>query len=449
MRNSLNALGLLIGLISAATLPAQESAGSSFAIRNVTIVDVVNGRHLANQTVVVNGDRIAAAGPSDELSVSRMRVVDGGGRFLIPGLWEMHAHALQHYGVDYAYGMEAFELFVANGVTGIRDAGSSLDQVVAGRKRIAETRVAAPRIYAAGPILEGNAQSRFAPFTKVVTSPFEGKLAVTALRDAGVDWIKIHDALTRETYLAVAAEAKIWGMPFSGHVPEDITMVEAAKAGQTSIEHLRPVIEYCTSSRGAERRIEHAKCEAGLAEMAVIGTFLGPTLLSVAPLTDADPRVTAQRLAHILASKRDTWPQLPASASADAKASYALGQELTRMASEAGVRLIVSTDTGAPYRLPGFAVFDELVELVEAGVSTLEALRAGTLYAVQSLGLERSLGTVEPGKLADLVLLEGDPLADIRNLGRIAAVVADGRLYERAEREALLRDVRNAAGGLH
>ena len=115
------------------------------------------------------------------------------------------------------------------------------------------------------------------------------------------------------------------------------------------------------------------------------------------------------------------------------------------MASDAGVRLIVSTDTGGAYRVPGFASIDELAELVNAGVSTIDALRAGTLYPVMSLGLEDSLGTVEAGKLADLVLLEGDPLADIRNLRRIAAVVSDGRVFEGLDREALFFDVRRSA----
>jgi imidazolonepropionase-like amidohydrolase len=438
-------VSLVIVLGWAGAAPAQEDSPNRFAIENVTIVDVVAGRHLADRTVIVSGNRIAAMGPSTQLTTARMRVIDGNDRFLIPGLWEMHAHALQHYGVDYAYGMEALQLFVANGVTGVRDAGSSMDQIIAGRKRVAETGVAAPRISAAGPILEGNAQSRFAPFTKVVTTPAEGRLAVTALRDAGVDWIKIHDALTRETYLAVADEAAIWGMDFSGHVPDDVTMVEAARAGQTSLEHLGAVIAYCTSGSGEATRIEDAKCETGFSELASLGTFLGPTLLSAIPLTAGDPRVDEERLRHIQAWKRATWPPLPNQAAADSKARYALSQELTRMASEAGVRLIVSTDTGAPYRLPGFATLDELEELVEAGVSTLEALRAGTLYPVVSLGLEPELGTVEPGKLADLVLLEGDPLEDIRNLRQIAAVVADGRVFEGADREALLVEVRNAA----
>jgi imidazolonepropionase-like amidohydrolase len=265
------------------------------------------------------------------------------------------------------------------------------------------------------------------------------------LRDAGVDWIKIHDALTRETYLAVAGEAAIRGMRFSGHVPDDVTMLEAARAGQTSLEHLRAVIAYCTSGSGEETRIEKAKCEDGFSELASLGTFVGPTLLSVTPLTATDPRVNDGRLVHVRAWKRATWPPLADQASAQAKARYALGQELTRIASEVGVRLIVSTDTGAPYRLPGFATIDEIEELVAAGITPLEALRAGTLYPVISLGLEHELGTVEPGKLADLVLLEGDPLADIRNLRQIAAVVADGRVFDGLDLEAALVEVRNAA----
>ena len=441
------AMMLILGVAGGSTgeVFAQQGPPARFAIQGVTIIDVESGERVGDQTVVVTGNRITEVGPSAQVNAARMRVIEGSGRFLIPGMWEMHAHALQHYGVDYAYGMDAFQLFIANGVTGVRDAGSAMDQVVAGRRRIAETGVAAPRIFAAGPILEGNGQSRFAPFTKVVTTPEEGRLAVTALRDAGADWVKIHNALTRETYLAVAEEAAIWAIHFSGHVPEDVTMVEAAVAGQTSLEHLGAVFAYCTASRGQRVSIDREKCEAGLSELSLIGTFLGPTLVSAAPLTASDPRASEDRLQYIKPSKVATWAPLPDAAPTDRQDRYELSQELTRMASDAGVRLIVSTDTGGAYRVPGFASIDELVELVNAGVSTIDALRAGTLYPVMSLGLEDSLGTVEAGKLADLVLLEGDPLADIRNLRRIAAVVSDGRVFEGLDREALFFDVRRSA----
>ena len=424
-----------------------QTPPASFAIENVTIIDVETGDRLADQTVVVIGNQITEVRPSAQSEVvAGTRIVAGRGKFLIPGMWEMHAHGLEQYGVDYSYGMEPFPLFIANGVTGVRDMGSSLDQLIVGKKRIAELGVVAPRIFASGPLLEGNPNSRFAPITKVVATPQAGRLAVTALLESGVDFLKIHDGLSRETYFAMTEEAAIRGITYAGHVPEDVTLVEASDAGQISIEHLGSLTDYCTreSAQGFPE-IDREKCEVGLSQLWLNGTFLGPTLIGTAPLTAGDPRVAEERLQHVKPAKRSTWRPLGDEVAPDGRTRYELSQRLTRMAADAGVRLLLSTDTGAPYRLPGFATVDEIVEFVEAGVSPLDALRAATLYPVIALNLEHVLGSVEPGKLADLVLLDGDPLINIDSIRRIAAVVSDGRVFEDADRQALFDSVRAAA----
>ena len=420
---------------------------ASFAIENVTVLDLGTGNRLAAQTVVVVGNEITQVGPAAGIRPTpAMRIIDGSGKFLIPGMWEMHAHSLEHYGVDYSYGMEAFQLYIANGITGVRDMGSSLDQLIVGKQRIGNLGVAAPRIFASGPMLEGTAESRFAPFTKVVTTPEAGRLAVNALAEAGVDFLKIHNALSRETYFAITEEATLKGIDYAGHVPEDVTVVEAAAANQTSIEHLGSLTDYCTTEGSQDTsEIDRDRCESGLRQLWLNGTFLGPTLVGARPLTVTDPRASEERLQYVTSRKRATWNQLGDEASPGARGRYEITQSLTLMAANAGVRLLPSTDTGAPYRIPGFAAVDEIIEFVEAGVSPLEALRAGTLYPVLSLKLEQTLGSIEPGKLADMVLLEGDPLIDIENIRRIAAVVSDGRVFEEAERQVLLESVRDAA----
>ena len=448
MRRMVAVLGFAVALTL--TLPETvrgQGPLASFAIENVTVLDLGTGNRLADQTVVVVGNTITEVGASAGIEPTpAMRPIDGRGKFLIPGMWEIHAHSLEHYGVDYSYGMEAFQLYIANGVTGVRDMGSSLDQLIVGRQRIGNLGVVAPRIFASGPMLEGSAESRFAPFTKVVTTPEAGRLAVNALAEAGVDFLKIHNALSRETYFAITEEATIIGIDYSGHVPEDVTAVEAAAANQNSIEHLGSITAYCTIEGSQDSsEFDGDRCEAGLQQLWLNGTFLGPTLVGSNPLTVNDPRVADERLQYVKASKKATWNSLGAEASPEALERYELAQGLTLMAVEAGVRLLPSTDTGAPYRIPGFAAVDEIIEFVEAGVSPLEALRAGTIYPVISLRLEQALGSIEPGKLADMVLLEGDPLEDIENIKRIAAVVSDGRVFEEAERQALLENVRAAA----
>ena len=152
------------------------------------------------------------------------------------------------------------------------------------------------------------------------------------------------------------------------------------------------------------------------------------------------------RLRYVKPAKRSTFGTPPEAIAPAAQARYELSQRLTRMASEAGVRLIASSDSAGGSRIPGFMGIDELILFGEAGVSPFEALRAGTLYPAILVGREDDLGTVEAGKLADLVLLDGDPLTDVRNLRRVAAVVADGRVFEGAGRQALLDAVLEDAG---
>ena len=435
-----------LAVASAETVWAQGPL-ASFAIQNVTVIDPGTGSRLDDQTVTVVGNEITQVGPASGIEPTpAMRIIDGSGKFLIPGMWEMHAHSLEHYGVDYAYGMETFQLYIANGVTGVRDMGSSLDQLIVGKQRIADLGIIGPRIFASGPMLEGSAESRFAPFTKVVTTPEAGRLAVNALAEAGVDFLKIHSALSRETYFAITQEATLNQIDYSGHVPEDVTMVEASAAKQNSLEHLASVTAYCRSEDSQDpSELDRDRCEAGLRQLWLNGTFLGPTLVGSNPLTASDPRAADERLQYVRDSKKATWNSPGEEASPAALNRYELAQRLTLMAANAGVRLIPSTDTGAPYRIPGFAAVDEIIEFVDAGVSPLEALRAGTIYPVISLKLEQALGSIEPGKLADMVLLEGDPLEDIENIRRISAVVSDGRVFEDAERQALLERVRAAA----
>ena len=426
-----------------------QGPSASTAIENVTVIDVETGARLTGQTVLIEGNRIAEVGSASGVDVPPgARIIDGRGKFLIPGLWQMHAHAFVHYGIDYGDSMSMFQLYIANGVTGVRDMGSTVEQLVEGKKRIQDLGVAAPRIVASGPLLDaGTPNPRSLNTTIQVPTPQVSRLVVDLLKEAGMDLVKMHGNFSPEIYAAIAERALAKGIPLAGHVPRDVTIVEASDAGQVSIEHLGPLVAYCVreDEQGAGQ-IDVSKCEAGLERLRSNGTFIGPTLIGAVPLTVDNPMMAEARLRYVKPAKRATFGTLPEVISPAAQARYELSQRLTRMASAAGVRLIASSDSAGGTRLPGFTGIDELILFVEAGVTPLEALRAGTLYPAILLDMEDSLGTVEAGKLADLVLLDGDPLTEIRNLRRVAAVIADGRIFEAAQRQALLNSVLEDAG---
>jgi imidazolonepropionase-like amidohydrolase len=393
-------------------------------------------------TIVITGDRITALGRTGEVRVpGDAEVVDARGEFLIPGLWDMHIHS-----VSYENGRRFLPTLVARGITGVRDMGSPLEDVLRLRQETREGKIQGPRMVVAGPLLQGPLPFQL-PFIMSVNDEAEARRAVIYLKGRGVDFIKVHDALPRDLYFAVAAEAKRRHIPFVGHVPPSVTAMEAASAGQHSIEHLGGrfygVLLSC-SDREAEltgriRGIVNAalkalneKKEADDSEIFRSG-FTKPLLDSY------DERKAAELLSAF--KKNDTWqvPTLVAQPIRQAvqggrkdlnEDDLRYGRMLVRKLSEvvaamnrAGVRIMAGTD------LPpdGLALHEELELLVEAGLTPMEALQAATRNPAEFIGRLDSLGTVERGKIADLVLLDADPLADIRNTRKIRAVILGGR----------------------
>jgi imidazolonepropionase-like amidohydrolase len=450
-------LACLTVFVAVSIVLAQTPAAPIFAITNVTVIDVQNGGRTVDQTLVVTGNRITAVGPATQIvSPAGARVVDGRGKFLIPGLWDMHVHSLEHLGIDYGYGMEPYKLYIANGVTGVRDMGSSFIQFVVGKRRIESQQLVAPRIVAAGPLLEGGKPDlNRAIISKYVPTPEAGRLAVDALAESGVDFLKVHNGLTRDTYLAIADEAKRKNMVFAGHVPEDVTAVEASNAGQRSIEHLAPLMPVCAdpASLRAVRDnpnepivMTREKCEEALRQIARNGTWLTPTIISGFPQTAANsPDVESQRR-YLKPDRRATCPPLPAQERPGARVRHELDLKITKLAFDAGVRMLAGTDT-TTCRQPGFAVIQEITLFVDAGLSPLEALKTATVNPAVFFNLSDSMGTIARGKLADMVLLDADPLMDIQNIKRVSAVVANGRLFDTPALTKLLTDLLASASG--
>jgi len=415
------------------------------AITHVTLIDPGSGPR-PDVTIVMVGHRITAVGPSASTPVpAHAQVHDETGHFAVPGFWDAHVHLSQ-------MGIESMPLFVANGVTGVRDMGSTFEDIVRWRQARSAGQPA-PRIFAPGPKLDGKGE----PWNDnwLVTSPEAARRAVDDLKAYGVDFIKVHGGLSRPVYDAVADESRKKGLFFSGHVGADYPAAWAAKSGQRTIEHGSHMVP-CSESVRAQLRADPKLAptltwvcadtnDDVLPELARAGVWLTPTLVSWrgkvmmhkdAPTLEGFRYVTEALEKHWLGDGEETAP-LPIE-----REVFAQFGPLAAHAHRAGVHLLVGTDIGDPYVVPGFALHDEMQLFVEAGIPPLVALRSATLEAARALGVADTTGSIEAGKSADVVVLEADPLANIRNTRRIGAVVLNGQWYDRAKLTALLEPLR-------
>ncbi|HEX8169074.1 MAG TPA: amidohydrolase family protein [Thermoanaerobaculia bacterium] len=398
----------------ACLLLAAACAPAGVVIQHVNVVDVANARIVPDQTVVVKG--------------GGRRRVDGRGLYVMPGLWDMHAHLWEHERTP--------ALFLANGVTGIRDMGSDLAATVALRNAISKGAKPGPRIVTAGPVLDGP-RKESAQFRVTVATPADAARAVSDAESGGADFIKVYHFLSREAYLAIAREAKQRGLAFAGHVPPSITAEDAVRAGQASIEHL-----YTTRER-LMKDANDPTLAATCALFAKSMTWQTPTLTIYRSVafrdTPNDPFVPDVYERYLTPEMRAQWEadmprrNLTPDQAAKLAASYANLQAGVRAMHAAGVPLLAGSDNGIKFVYAGFGLHDELEALVAAGLTPAEALRAATVNAWEYLGK-----TLPRGAADDVVLLRANPLDDIRNARQIDGVIANGRYYDRATLDALL-----------
>jgi imidazolonepropionase-like amidohydrolase len=458
-------------LFVALLLLALPQAPRPLVFTHVTIIDATGAPAQPGMTVVIRGERITELGKSGTVHApAGAQVVDATGKVMIPGLWDMHVHWLDK---DY------LPLFIANGVTGIRIMwGAPLHHQW--RREIAHGALLGPRLAIASAIVDG--PQPIWPGSLAVGTADEGRQAVIRSKQEGADFIKVYSRLPREAYFAIAGEAKRQGIPFAGHVPGAVTVVEASDAGQKSIEHLTGVLDAC-SSREEELRKASAdawlnlpagqtfpsraslrtlirqsletfspeKANALYARLARNHTWQCPTLTVLRNMAFIqDPAIRNDlRVRYMPPEIVSGWNpagdfRLHDRTEEDyelARATYRKLKEVVGLMRRAGVEFLAGTDVINPYCFPGFSLHDELALLVEAGLSPLEALQAATLNPARYLGQDKDLGTVEKGKIADLVLLDASPLADIGNSRKIDAVVVGGKLHPKAELRKMLADV--------
>jgi imidazolonepropionase-like amidohydrolase len=436
----------MLALATTAAPPVLPAQGR-LAITHVTVIDMTGAPAKPDQTVVIEGNRIKSVGRG--AAPAGATVIDGTGKFLIPGLWDMHAH------VTIPGGETLLSVYAVNGVTGLRDMNDSFSVVSGWRRRIAAGTLVGPRIVAAGPYLEGG----WVPIPHIlVKTPEAGRAGVDSLAKLGVDLVKIHNRLSRASYFAIADQVKKRGLTFGGHLPDSVTIVEAADAGQRSLEHLYGFASVCTDEERAALKPAHRVQEfmgacaekdprPDFAHLATKDVWVTPTLVVMKAVAELPDTVFASdstnRYKSVALRKLEKMMfNLPKDVTPEqgrvGRRIYAKRIELIGVLHRAGVKLLIGTDAPSGGVFPGFSVHDELALFVQGGVPPMDALRAATYEPARYLRALDSLGTVERGKVADLVLLDADPLADIMNTRRIRAVIANGRLIDDTRRRELL-----------
>jgi Amidohydrolase family len=473
LRGSLRAALLLsVCLLFAFRATTQtENVPAQIVITHVTVINPGTSSVRPDTTVVITGDRITAVSGETEFQPPKnARVIDGSGRYLIPGMWDMHVHSA--FGDWFPGGRDIIlPLFIANGVTGVRDMGGDVPVLFAWRKQIAERQIVGPRMIISGPMLDGylpDGKSLRFPSSIAITTPESAVAAVDSLKMQGVDFIKVQSEIPHDAYLAAAVEAHKQGLPIVGHVPDKVRLAETVAAGQKSIEHLMGIFEGCSTEedkfitgQGTLKLMlstyDQKRCNALIALLAKSQTWQVPTLAWQRGGTFLDQRdLRHQPLdKYVPAYWRDvTWrrftdemmPDLLKDPLALRQQYFANNLRMVGAMHRAGVPFLSGTDT-APgvYIMPGFSLHDELANFVEAGFTPMEALQTATSNPAKFFGVEGSFGSIEPGKAADLVLLSANPLDDIRNTQKISCVIANGRLFDRAALDQILAGVEKSA----
>ena len=471
-----NIIVLFLMLFLPGSVFAQTTTSPSarpLVFTHATVIDVTGAPSKLDMTVIIAGNRIAAIGRTGRVRIPKdAQVVDATGKFLIPGLWDMHIHSFTDNGWEWL-----FPLLIANGVTGVRELGTRLpfERIKQIRRETLEGKVLGPRYGAVtARVLDGTG-SQILPQTVVETAE-QARSLVREYKQQGMDFIKVYNLLSREVYLAILDEAKRQKIPVAGHVPFSMTASEVSDLGQISIEHFTDIFLSCSHNEDAlreERRqglakglsvrpaspfetraaatYSEKKSTALAARFRRNGTWWCPTIITSGTVPAERRREGDSRLKYIPTSTQETWRNaLNMSISVipsadDRKMRRQRKLEIVGLMHQTGVRLLAGTDAPNPYVYPGFSLHEELELLVEAGLSPLEALQTATVNPAKFLRIEREIGTIEKGKLADLVLLEANPLENITNTRRISAVVVNGRYLPQETLWKLLAEVEAAA----
>jgi imidazolonepropionase-like amidohydrolase len=412
-----------------ASASAQDAA---VAFVGVHVVPMDTERVLENQTVVVRDGRIAAMGDAAATAVPAGATrVDGAGRWLIPGLAEMHGHIP---GGDGQFAEDVLFLYVAGGATTVRGMQGNPAQIEL-RRRVASGELVGPRLVLGSP-----------PLSEAL-EPAAARERVRAHAAAGFDLLKVHEGLSVATYEAIAEEARRHGMGWGGHVSNIVGLDGALAAGQATVDHLD---NYYEAAGGDHARIPELAERTRQAGVAVVPTMaLWEVILGAHP---AEPMMSRPELRFMPRNMVEQWARNVEQRVAGADASevrrtVAFRNAMLKGLNDAGAEILMGTDAPQLFSVPGFSLRRELAVMAQVGMTPYEILRSGTVNVARHLGEEAESGTVAVGRRADLLLLEADPLRDIGAVARVAGVMVAGRWLDRAALDARLAEIAARNGG--
>lgn len=386
---------------------------NTFVFQSVNLITMVNDQVLKNQTVVVEDGLITAIGDAHTIPIPEgAHIIQGQGHYLMPGLFDMHVHWWRYTGEE--------TLYLANGVTGVQIMWGT-PEFLRMRDAFYEGRFTGPRFFVASPIMDG--PEPIWPDSMVLNTPLEAREAVIQVQEQGYDAVKVYEMLTPEVYQAIMHTAKERDIKVVGHVPREVGLHQVLLHGQSTIEHLGG--------------FDLENLEEEMALVATSNVWNTPTL-AIVNVLKAEGEI--EGLEFIPPRTLNLWRNMKDSGVWTYDLS--IRQYMVRTLHEKGGKIMAGTDANNPYVVPGFSLHNELAYLAEAGLSPYEVLQTATINPAEFLGQADKLGTIEVGKVADVVLLTENPLKDISHTKTLAGTMIRGTWLPMEELEEELEKLR-------
>lgn len=474
-------LFFLLGTFILSSCHSEQSAGDDIIISNIAIIDAVQGIK-ENQTVIIKNGRIDEVGDTESIKHNDQgKVIDGTGKFMIPGLWDAHVHFTFIDGS----GSAMMKLFTAYGIAGVRDTGGKLDSVLYWREYSRKMGNEAPMVKIAGPLLDGiptvynGSDPSHPPLGVGAMNPEEGIKLVDKLAAANVDLIKAYEMLTPETFSAIAERARYHGLKVTGHVPLSMNVVEAVNAGLNSMEHMRNLEMSCTAYtdslqnirlqmlekgskmeggilrsniHSAQRNFSFAHQDSGQRDK-VLSTLVDKNVWQIPTLGIVCGRLKRHFADSAWVAGYKVMPEPVRSQWIEASKTFAentsgdtedvfgnWGLDMISHLKDKGIKIMAGTDTPIYYLTPGQSLHYELELLVEGGLTPLEAIESATLNPAAYFNMEGDHGTIETGKVADVLILNENPLIDISNTQSIYAFIRNGEVFDRKALDRMINE---------
>jgi amidohydrolase family protein len=442
MKFTANLLTVFISAIAGLTL-AQSGKGLNAtnapitAFVNVNVVPMDRERIVESQTVIVRNGRIAEIGPANKVKVPEGATrVDGAGKYLMPGLAEMHGH-IPPPNAPKAYTESVLFLYAANGITTVRGMLGAPNQLEL-RDRANRGEIVSPTLYLAGPSFNGNS----------VNSPEQAVSMVRSQKQEGWDLLKVHPGLTRNEYDAMAKTAKEVGIRFAGHVPAEVGLIHALEMGQETIDHVDGYIEQLNGEAGP---LDEAKLADVVRRTKTAGAWIVPTMVlweTLIGYADLNTLAAMPELKYAPPQQVEQWKTSHQNRlnqpNFDRKKAELIATNRMRILKslhDGGVRILLGTDAPQQFSVPGFSIHREMAFMVKCGFTPYQIIQSGTKNVGDYFKNKDSFGTVEVGKRADLILVQGNPLKDVANIAKSAGVMVRGQWMPEAEIRGKLDEI--------